>query len=237
MEREIGRFATQIAATLGERLVGVALYGSAAGDDFVPARSDVNVAVVVERVTTEVLEALAPIVARWRTQGFALPLLVDPDWLARARDVFPMELEDIRRQHRVIAGRDVFAALRTEPGALRAECEREARGKLLRLRAHYLEDAARPAALEALLLGSLKSFLVILRHLLTLAGTPVDGGYEAVVTAGEARLGALPVMHRLLAHRRGREPRSTQTLRADFPGYLDEVERIVDAVDRLAPAP
>src|SRR5262249_62001938 len=100
--------------------------------------------------------------------GFAVPVLVDGDYFDRPRDTFPMELDDIRRQHRVLAGSDPFVALRVEPAALRRECEYEARAKLLRLRALFLELARAPDAIEALMTGSLKTFLIVLRHLLRL---------------------------------------------------------------------
>lgn len=233
VEAQIADFTRDVQAALGDRLLSLVLYGSAAGDDWVTNRSDLNVAVVVPRVTLEVLEALVPVITRWRGKGFALPLVADREYLESARDVFPMELDDIRRQHRVLAGTDVFATATVEPAALRRECEHEARGKLLRLRALFLESAATPAALERLMIESLKSFLVVLRHLLALRHAEIPAGYGGVLAAGEAVLGPLPTMRRLLAHRAGDTRLGAQALRAEFGAYLDEVERIVAAVDTL----
>jgi len=232
-ERDLGRFASGVQAALGEQLVCLALYGSGAGGDFVPGRSDVNTAVVVTRVTAGVLDLLAPVVARWRPHGFALPLIVDPEYLDRARDTFPMELEDIRRQHRLLAGRDVFAAVHTDRTALRRACEREARGKQLRLRALFLDTAGQATAFERVLAGSLKSFLGLLRHLLVLRGQPAPDGYGAILEAGETLVGPLPVMRDLLARRTGGKRGPARLLRAGFAIYLDEVDRIVAAADRV----
>jgi hypothetical protein len=233
VDRHLRAFTAEVEAALGTQLVCLALHGSAAGADWVPRRSDVNTAVVVARVTLAVLEALAPVVARWRPRGFATPVLMDEEYLAGARDVFPMELDDIRTQHRVLAGRDVFSALTLDRTAIRHECERETRGKLLRLRALFLEAADRPPALEELMVESLKSFLVVLRHLVRLRGACGDGGYPAVLAAGEAAIGPLPVMRRLLGHRSGVTPLDRPTLRSVFGAYLAEVERIAAAVDAL----
>jgi hypothetical protein len=232
-EKEMARFAAQVEAALGPRLVCLALYGSAAGDDWVAGRSDVNLAVVVAEVSLEVLDALAPVVGA-RPRAIALPLVLDPEYLDGARDTFPMELADLARQHRVLAGRDVLAAIRVEPAAVRRQCEQEARGKLLRLRALYLETAGDPAALERVMVESLKSFLIVLRHMLRLRREGSDAhGYASVLGAGETLVGALPVMRRLLDHRTGTTPLAPRTLRAEFGGYLDEVRRIVAALDRL----
>jgi hypothetical protein len=232
-EAQIAAFADEVRAALGERLVSLVLHGSAAGDDWVAGRSDVNTAVVVPHVTLEVLETLAPLVARWRARGFALPVVMDGEYLARARDTFPIELDDIRRQHRVLAGADPFAALEIDRAALRRECEYEARGKLLRLRALFLDTARTPAAIETLMVESLKSFVIVLRHLLRLRGGGDAHGYGDVLAAGERAIGPLPAMRKLFGHREGTATLGAATLRAEFGAYLGEVERIVEAVDAL----
>ena len=230
-EKAVERFAAQIEAALGPGLVCLALYGSAAGDDWVAGRSDVNLAVVVDGVSLEALDALVPVVGG-RPRGFAIPLVLDPEYLDGARDTFPMELSDLARQHRVLAGRDVLADIRVEPAAVRRQCEQEARGKLLRLRALYLETAGNPDALEQVMVESLKSFLIVLRHLVRLRGSEAHG-YASVLRDGEALVGALPVMRRLLGHRTGAAPLPARALRAEFRGYLDDVGRIVAALDGL----
>ena len=233
VEAQIAAFTRDVQAALGDRLLSLVLYGSAVGDDWVTQRSDLNVAVVVPRVTFDVLEALAPVIARWRRKRFALPLVADRDYLESARDAFPMELDDIRRHHRVLAGADPFGGLVIERAALRRECEHEARGKLLRLRALFLDAAGRPAALEQLMVESLKSFLVVLRHLLRLRGAGEAHGYREVLAAGAGLLGPLPVMQRLLDRRAGDARLGAAALREEFGGYLAEVERIVAALDAL----
>jgi len=233
VEAQIAAFTRDVQAALGDRLVSLVLYGSAVGDDWVTQRSDLNVAVVVPRVTLDVLEALVPVIARWRRKRLALPLVADREYLESARDAFPMELDDIRRHHRVLAGADPFGGLVIERAALRRECEHEARGKLLRLRALFLDAAGRPAALEQLMVESLKSFLVVLRHLLRLRGAGEAHGYREVLAAGAGLLGPLPVMQRLLDRRAGDARLGAAALREEFGGYLAEVERIVAALDAL----
>lgn len=233
LERQITTFASEVAAALGDRLVCLALHGSAAGDDYVEARSDVNSVIVVPTVTMECLEALAPVVARWERRRFGIPLVIDEAFLDRGSDTFPMELEDIRRQHRVLAGRDVLTGIRIERDALRRQCEQEARGKLLRLRALYLSTSGAPSALERLMLDSLKSILILLRHMLRLRGEDVGQTYSEALSEGARVLGPLPLMQSLLDHRRGVTRLVPRGLHGEFRAYLDEVERIVGALDAL----
>jgi hypothetical protein len=110
LERQIATY-RRVTQALGPHLICLAIYGSAAGSDFFQPNSDVNVTVVVPTVSIDVLEALAPVVMRWDKRRFATPLLIERDFLDRARDAFPMELDDIRRQHRLLAGTDVLSAV------------------------------------------------------------------------------------------------------------------------------
>jgi hypothetical protein len=226
-------FTRDIQDVLGDDLLCLALYGSGAGTDWIQGQSDLNVVIVVPRVTFPVLEALEPVVARWRRKGLSPPAIMDREYLARARDIFPMEIDDIRRQHRLLAGRDVFTDVTLDAAAIRRECEGEVRGKLLRLRALYLESAGRPEALAALMRESLKSFLVVLRHWLALLGEDGAHDYRAVLATAEQTMGPLPTMRRLLDHREGHHPLDPAQAREVFADYLGEVERIVVAVDRL----
>jgi len=228
---EIETYTREVEAALGPRLVALVLYGSAVTGDWVRGTSDVNTAIVVGDVTLDVLDALAPVVAARRKSGFAVPLVVDREYLDRARDVFPMELDDIRRRHRVLSGMDPFATVAADPAAVRRECEFEARSKLLRLRAYYLLHAQDGGDLAGLMAASAKSFLVLLRHLLQLRGEAVGSGYGDVVVAGERLLGPLAAFRAVLGFRTA--PPDPAALRATFGGYLAEVERIVAAVDAL----
>ncbi len=227
-EANLSAYAAAVEEALGEACVAVVLYGSAAGVDWIAGRSDLNTAIVVRRASADTLDALAPVVARWRGQGFALPVLLDEDQVAIACQLFPMELDDIQRQHRVLAGRDPFTHLGTDVAALRREVAQEAFGKLLRLRAFYLQHADAPETLGRLVVDSLTSFLTVLRHLLRLSGEPEPAGFEAALVAGERRLGPLPAMRAALAAR-GSAPAG-----ADLDGlaraYVGEIERLVGAV-------
>ena len=233
LERDLAGFVGDVERALGDALVGISLYGSAATDDWVRGASDVNTIVVVRAVTSHVLDALAACLPSWRRKGFALPLVVEEDFFERAADAFPMELDDARRVHRTLRGPDLLAAVQVDRLQLRRQCEQEARGKLARLRARYLDAAARPADVEELLTRSVTSFLVILRHLLHLQGNEAAFAYADVLAAGEHVLGPLPALRRILDRRRKAGRLSRGEVRDEFARYLGDVERIVAAVDRL----
>lgn len=228
-EHDVLAYGREVHAVLGDACVGVLLYGSAAGVDWVAGRSDFNTVIVLERTSPERLGALAPVVARWRPKRFALPVVLDREQVADAAQLFPMELDDIMRQHRVLAGENPFAGIATDEAALRRECAQEAFGKLLRLRAFYLEHDGDAAALARMMTESVKTFVIVIRHLLRLRGEEVPHAYDAALAAAEAAVGPLPAMRQVLAQRRDVSP-NTARLRALAGDYGAEVERVVAAV-------
>jgi predicted nucleotidyltransferase len=233
LERDLQAFADDMRDALGDTLLSLVVYGSAATDDWVAGRSDVNVLITVRGVSAALLDVLAVRLPAWRRRRFALPLVVDEDFLRQAVDVFPMELDDMRRAHRTIHGPDVVADLAVDRVALRRQCEHEARAKLLRLRALYLDAAARPQDVENLVVASLTTFLVILRHVVHLRGDAAPHGHAEVLAAGERFLGPLPAMRRALEQRRGEARPQRAALREEFARYLADAERVVAAVDTV----
>jgi len=229
-QRELTAYGEEVRKALGDACVAVILYGSAAGVDWIAGRSDLNTAIVLQRASVAALDRLAPVIARWRKRGFALPVVLDHEQVERAAQLFPMELDDIKRQHRVLAGSDPFIDIATDDPALRRECAQEAFGKLLRLRAFYLEHAADTAALERMMTESLKSFLIVVRHLLRVRGGEVPLAYDAALAAGEAAVGPLPAMRAVLARREDAKAPGSRRLHELAAAYVDEAERVAAAV-------
>jgi hypothetical protein len=233
-QRAVDAVCEQLRAQFAPRLVTVALYGSAAGPDFVAGKSDINLAIVLDRVEYADLHALRPLIPRWRKAGLATPLLLDREFLRRAADVFPMELRGIKAQHSVLFGENVFASLEVADDYLRYQCEHEIRGKLLRLRALYIEIGGRRDQLQRLMLESLKTFLVVMRTFNWMRGAAA-ATFEVTLRAFcEQFECAFPVMSRLLEVRLGKA-KWEGDVEVTFRGYLDEIQQLVGIVDRMPP--
>ncbi len=234
-ERSIAQVVAQVRALFANDLVTLALYGSAAGDDFVPGRSDLNLVIVLDRLTFTHLKALHSCLPNWHKLGVATPLLLDREWLERGRDVFPMEFHDIKAQHRVLYGEEVFATLPVDSRFLRYQSEHEARGKLLRLRGLYAEVGADRKRLEALMLDSVKTFLIIMRNFIRLHAGQSHTRYVEVLEQFERHFRtSFPTMRHLLRVKMGTE-RWADGIDETFRSYLEEVQRLVDVLDRVLP--
>lgn len=234
-EKAIAQIAEQIRLVFGTDLVSLVLYGSAAGEDFVPGRSDLNFAVVLERLTFPHLKALHQHLPKWHKLGMATPLLLDRHFIERGRDAFPMEFHDVRAQHRVLFGEEVFATLSIDSRHLRYQAEHEARGKLLRLRTLYAEVGAERKRLEALMLSSVKTFLIIMRNLIRLRAGEAHTGYLQVLGQFEEHFAArFPTTRHVIRVKLGLD-RWSDGIDDTFGAYLGEVEQLVELIDRIAP--
>jgi hypothetical protein len=230
VDRVLGPFLSQVDAALGGGYSAV-LYGSAARGDFVPGRSDLNLILVTDDLSPARLSALGAAFAAWRKSGYEPPLVILRSEWARASDVFPIEITDMRCGYQVLRGGDPVSGLQVAPGDLRHALEREFRGKLLRLRQGYMAAAGDPAALGALAGRSSATFLVLLRALLVLLGRPVPHEPVEVAASAAAAMGVdgEPLLN-VVRHRGDRDWRCSP---AEFEGYLDAVARAATFLDQL----
>src|SRR5256714_9707402 len=97
---------------------------------------------------------LAPAMRAWTRAGHPAPLiLTEREWRESA-DAFPIEYEDMRDAHRLLAGRDPWPGIRVERDQLRRQLEHELKGKLGRLRQAYGALWAEPKSLAEVIVGT-----------------------------------------------------------------------------------
>jgi hypothetical protein len=224
----------RIVDACGSRLLGIALYGEAASVDYQPRRSPLSVVLLVLEVSAETLALLRPVAVRLRRRRFPTPLVVDSDYLERARDVFPLELLELRSRHAPLSG-DVSALARIEidPVSLRREIEAELRGKMLHLWEDYL-TARTWRRLRANVLESVPYFLHILRGMLELKGAlRARDSVEVAAEVEREYAVQLPMLSRLerLYREDGRLGRTE--VEAVFAACLAEARMLAGISDRI----
>jgi hypothetical protein len=207
------------------------LYGSAARGDFVPGRSDLNLLLITDDLSPASLSRLGGAFAGWRKSGYEPPLVILRSEWARATDVFPLEITDMRCGYQVLRGPDPVAGLQVAPSDLRSALERELRGKLLRLRQGYVAAAGDPGALGQLAGRSSGTILVLLRALLVLLGrtVPQEPGEVAATAAAAMGVEGEPLLN-VVRHRAEGGWRCSP---GEFEGYLEAVARAATFLDQL----
>ncbi len=234
MEQALKRLVHDLQDLYGDDLLAVFLYGSATTGEHVAGRSDINVGVVLSRLTPGLLRQASKRLHVWARRGFATPAFFDPQFLHDALDVFPIEFLDMQLHHRTLWGPDLVAGLRIEAEPLRRQCERELRGTLLRLRQAYVESSGSPRALEVVLVSAASGLMVLARTLLRLAHGGESGSTEAALDGVEARFGVSAAhLRKAWRLKRGEIRVTGSELDALYQGVLEEFQRLVQVVDAL----
>ena len=176
-------YLAQVQKLFGASLEAVILYGSAAGGDYLPGKSNINLLVILAKQDTDLLKQYAALHKRWHKEQIVVPLFLTQAELRSSLELFPLEYLEIQERHVLLAGRDPFPELRIDAKNLRLQCEQELRGNLLRLRQRFVEGGASTEAITILLPLSLTALLPCLRGLLRAAGKPVERSSDGVLKA------------------------------------------------------
>jgi len=235
---ELKQLVAKLEHALGERLVSVILYGSAAGEDHHGKFSDLNVLCVLHEITPRELLEIEPILRSWREQGHSAPTIMTEEEVRNSADCFPIEFRDMKDRRKVLYGPDVIAEVRIDEKFYRAQIEHELRAKLFRLREQGARALSDPVALMRLLLDSVSTFCVLGRHALIAAGVPAKTEKRAIVhqLSHTIRMDATPF--ETLLDVREDKPGVEIGGDANDPGelfakYLQCVRRMIEFVDRL----
>ena len=216
----------------GDDLVSMILYGSAAGGEYRPGRSDLNFLVVLTESGIERLDRAFKTVDRWRRRYVAVPLFVTEAYVQSSLDVFPIEYLDMQRRHRTVHGPDVLEGLTFDPEHVRLQCEREIKGKLLLLREGFLETGGKARGLRELIAQSLPAFSAIFKALLYLQGEEIPARKGDVLQRGSKAFGLdAAVFEALASVREGRSKPDGDSLQRLVKDYLREVRKLAIFVD------
>src|SRR5215213_2971517 len=223
-------------ATHGANLACVVLYGSAAAGDHIELRSDYNLLIALNRITPEDLrQAQAPI-RNWQRLGHPLPVYFTVGELNNAADVFPIEFRQMEKARIVLYGEDPLKSLQFSDANLRHQTEYELRSKLIQLRRLYIAASVSVEKLSALMSDSLASFAALFRPVLMLHGQepPVAKPDCVRATVKLLRLDQEPFERIFELRASGEQTLLTEVEANDlFAAYLEQIERVIEAVDSL----
>ena len=222
-------------STHGDNLVSVVLYGSAAAGDHIELRSDYNLLITLNRITPEDLRLAQAPMREWQRLGHPLPVYFTTEELRDASDVFPIEFLQMEKARVVLYGKDPFEFVEVSEANLRHQTEYELRSKLIQLRRLYIPASVSVAKLSVLMSDSLASFAALFRPVLILSGREPPVAKPDAVRAMVKLLGLDgEPFERIFALRATGEMPLTDTEANDlFAAYMAQIERVIEAVDRM----
>jgi predicted nucleotidyltransferase len=175
-----------LADILGDDLVGLLVYGSAARGEYRDGQSDVDLAIVLKEASREKLEAISNALQLARYAARIEAIILTAAEIPRAADVFPLLYDDIRREHVLLLGQDPFSALTISDRHRRLRVEQELREAQIRLRRAVVDAQGGEAALAGAIFRKVRQIRGPLRALLALHRIEVKDELAAVIQrAGE----------------------------------------------------
>ncbi len=234
IQKTADAFLQDICQAFGDSLRSVILYGPATRGEIFKDRPYINFMVVVEDNTPSSLARCAGQVKKWRKRLIATPLFLNPGYIGRSLDTFPLEFMDMKVSYRVLHGEDVLEDLTFEAEDVRRQCERELKGKLLHLRAEYLAIRGDTKLLVDLIHRSLNTFRLVFSGLLFLKGREVPEATRDMMDAISEEYGLSASLFKQLNGVMNGDIKVRET-EADklFDLYIEELDKLLESIDEM----
>ncbi len=233
-EAALRELVERLQAAVGDNLIAVVLYGSAANPEFHEEHPEFNVLCLLGRLDGNELTTVLPVAGWWRKKGHPAPLVFTLDELRASADIFAIELVDMKRHHRVLWGNDFLESFEVPMTLHRLQVEREMRTSVIRLRQLFLESRGRRDELAALMIASASTFATLFRHSLIALGETAPDSRRLAADRLAQRVGFDPAaFHLVLDLREGKRGKRDINAEAAFAAYLNTVTQVADAIDRL----
>ncbi|MCX5833502.1 MAG: nucleotidyltransferase domain-containing protein [Deltaproteobacteria bacterium] len=232
-EEIFGEFTADMKKAFGEGLQSIILYGSGARGDYRPGKSDINFLIVLSEEGIDAIDRASGSLRRWRKKMVTTPLFMTQTFICTSLGAYPVEFLNMKRSYVVVYGGDVLKNLSFDPVALRHQCERELRGKLLLLRTAFLETRGKADRIRNLVRASLTAFLSLFQALLHLRGRVLHENHRDTISAmAEAYQVDRDILLQCLAVKEEKESLSSGELKALFEKYVNEIKKLWETVDK-----
>jgi hypothetical protein len=141
----------------------------------------------------------------------------------------------MERARKVLCGGDPFEYVHSSPANLRHQTEYELRTKLIQLRRLYIPASSSVEKLSALMSDSLASFAALFRAVLILQGQEAPVSKADTVRTTVRWLGLEESPFEQILELRSKTKSTLTETEADnvFSAYLAQIERVIEAVDRI----
>lgn len=233
--RKICPYLEKMIVLQGDNLVSVVVYGSAVGDDYSEKSSDINLLLICETVDLPTLKKCLKLVREGIRGRIAAPLFLTRRYIETSADVFPIEFLEIKENHLVLSGDDLFSEITIDRKNLRHQCEEQIKGKLVRIRQAYLEVGLKKSGVEALLKRSLSSLQPVFRNVLRLRGEEPPLGKEDVLKKLAGVFGLEEeVLLTVLRDKQNDEKIGGESAEVYLNRYLLQLEKLARAVDQIS---
>jgi predicted nucleotidyltransferase len=231
---KIKPFIHDILSGYSENIHSIYVIGSSLTEDFDEKTSDINSIVVLNDMDLKFIEFIAPLGKRYKKKRLAAPLIMTPDYIARSRDVFPIEFYDFNLIHETVYGEDILRDILIDKNDLRHQCERELKSKLIGLRQGYISSLGDRNILTERIVTSFAGYMPLFRGIIFLMGKePPTGKYDVIFNLAAATGIDTEVFKKIIDVKKGILKPGKYELNSIFEKYYATTEEIGKIIDEL----
>jgi len=228
-------FVNHIESIFSADLVSIYLYGSAARNEYVQGKSDINFLVIIQSEGLKNLSGVWELLPRSQKLSIATPLVLTRSYVDSSLDTFPLELLNMMEANLLIYGEDILADLDIDNDHLRLQIERELKSKLLSLRQGYMESLGSREGIQNLISISLPAFTAIFRGTLYIKNVETGKGdslkiYKLIEETFELRKGLFKDLYDIKMEV---SKTNTSELILLTEEYMESIRTIFKRVDKL----
>ena len=235
------KFTEALIESFDKNLYSVLLFGSAARasqrgnkKEFKEGVSDINTAIILEKVGTNELNIIYNIGRKFKKSGLAIPLVFKRGHIPTSLDTFPLEFHNMKQNHIVLCGASPLEEAVIETKNLRHQCEVEFKGQLVQLRRGYLAAGEDREMLTQLMSASVSSILAVCQGMAIMAGkTPPDNVSDLLKQIQVDYSIDTSAIDEAFKVKHDEIEESTATLESLFDRYQTAIEKLADAVDKM----
>jgi len=234
LKQVINEFTTDINELFDNEAEAIILFGSAATEEYIPKKSDVNFLVCLTEQGIDKIDIVEKKVKKWQKKNISLPLFLTKSYIKASLDSFPIEFFNMSQTYQIIQGEDILKDLKFNKKDIRLQCERELKGKLLSLREDYILTRGKKKKMSQLINESIVTFISIFKALLFLRDSEVPVKKSDVILAmcREFDLDE-SVFSVLLAHRNNSVNLDKEQLSNIIKKYIKEIRQLSQVVDSM----
>ncbi|MFA6320591.1 MAG: hypothetical protein WCY36_01900 [Candidatus Omnitrophota bacterium] len=229
LQKVIRSFIEDLSSLYKEDLVSVILYGSAASGEYVGVYSNVNIAVFLKDAQLKNIAKSSRLMRKYCTIS---PTFFTEKFIRSSADVFPIEFLDMKENHLVLYGPDLFKDLEIDIRNLRFQCEQELKAKIINMKKSYIETGA-ASSLRNILFKFFGSALHILRNVVRLKGRTPPYKKDDIITELSVGLGIDVTNMRAIQNAKiGKTVLKNKDVENLFFEFANDLEAISEIIDK-----
>lgn len=232
MDDRLKKFSDELVKKACGNLVSLVAYGSyASGEHY--KRSDFNTLVVLNEIGLKELTAISGVIKKWVKSGNPIPMIFTEETIKMSMDVFPLEFIDIKENHIVIYGKEIFKKLKINTKNLRLEVERELKAGFLRLIRAYLMTEGRLKDIKELMLNSISGIIALLKGVLMIYKIKPPLKKQDIINAMPQSMKLnKTVFFDILRLKEDIQIFNDNEISSIFSEYIENIEKVIKNVDK-----